>query len=83
MIKVLKSEDYSTELQFLETNYADDVVSDALKAQLEIFKVSINGCNITCFDDILDEMKKLQEPQKSMINEVVTIFKLLLVLLEP
>ena len=82
-IKVLKFEDYSTELQFLETNYADDVVSDALKAQLEIFKVSMNGCDIACFDDILDKMKELQEPQKSMINEVVMIFKLLQVLLQP
>ena len=74
-IKVLKSEDFSTELQFFETNYADHVVSDALKAQLAIFKVSMNGCDITCFDNILDKLKELKEPQKSMTNEVVTIFK--------
>lgn len=66
-----------------ETNYADDVVSDVLKAQLEIFNVSMNGCDITCFNDILDKMKELQEPQKSTINEVVMIFKLLQVLLRP
>ena len=79
-IKVLKSEDYSMELQFIEMNYAYDVVSDTLKTQLKLFKVSMNGCDVTCFDNILDKMKELQEPQKSMINEVVTFFKLLLVL---
>ena len=56
--KILKSEDCSTELQFLETNYADN----ALKAQLGVFKVSMNGCDnffITCFDDSLDKMKEI------------------------
>ena len=71
IIKVVKSEDYFTELQFLETNYADDVVSDALKAQLEIFEVSMNGCDITGFDDILDKMKEFQEPQKSNVSRRV------------
>ena len=36
--EVVISEDCSTELKFLETNYADDLVSGRLKAQLEIFK---------------------------------------------
>ena len=43
LIKVLKSEDCSTELQIIETNYADDVVSGTLKAQLEIFKILMKG----------------------------------------
>ena len=79
LIKVLKSEDYSTELQFLETNYADDVVSGTLKAQLKTFKILMNGYDITCFDDILDKIKELQAPQRRMVNEIVTICKLLLV----
>ena len=79
LIKVLKSEDYSTKLQFLETNYANDVVSGTLKAQLEIFKILMKDYDITCFNDILDKIKELQAPQRRMVNEIVTICKLLLV----
>ena len=34
---------------------------------------------LNCFDDILAYIKKLPEPEKSMINEIITICKLLLV----
>lgn len=35
------------------------IVSDALKAQVEILSF-----DITCFDDILNQIKELQEPRK-------------------
>ena len=31
----------------------------------------ISGCDITCFDDILEKMKELQEPQK--ISKLVLV----------
>ena len=34
---------------------------------------------LNCFDDILIYIKKLPEPEKSMVNEIITICKLLLV----
>ena len=74
----VKSEDYSAEVRFLQLERiisADDVVSDALKAQLEIFSFDVIclslRSDIPCFNDNLDKMKELQE--------IVTICKLLLV----
>jgi hypothetical protein len=39
LIKVLNDQDYSTESQFLEVNFSDDLDIGALKSQLEIFKL--------------------------------------------
>lgn len=51
----------------------------ALNAQLEIFKVLLKDREFTCFGDILVKIKKLPEPEKSMISEIITICKLILV----
>ena len=79
LVNALNSQDYSTELQFIETNYSDDVNVKTLEVQLEIFKVLVKDEELNCCDDILVYIKKLPEPGKSMINEIITICKLLLV----
>ena len=33
----------------------------------------MRGCDITCFDDILDIIKELQKPQKIMICKLVLV----------
>ena len=35
------------------------------------FKVMINGCDNTCFDNILDKMKEFQEPEKIIICKLL------------
>ena len=49
-----------------------------VQVQLEIFKVLVKNDELKCFDDILVYIKKLPELEKSMINEIITICKLLL-----
>ena len=79
LIKVLNDEDYSIELQFLEVNYSDDLDIGTLKSQLEIFKLLLKGTDCVCFYDMLVKIRELPEPEKNIINHVITIFKLILV----
>ena len=65
--------------RFLNLHGATRCSPDALESPNGDLKVLIDGYNITYFDDIVDNMKKFQVlPQQSMINEIVPIFKLLL-----
>ena len=50
-----------------------------VQVQLEIFQVLVKDDELNYFDDILAYIKKLPEPEKSMINEITTICKLLLI----
>ena len=71
----IKSEDYFRELWFLETNYIGwwcGLWPIILIKPNWKFKVLINGCD-TCFDDILDKMKELQELQKIMIYDLLLV----------
>ena len=63
----------------MESLLVNDVYVGTLEAQLEIFKVLVKDDELNCFDDTLVYIKKLPEPEKSMINEIVTICKFLLV----
>ena len=54
-----------------------------IQVQLEIFKVLVKDDEFNCFDDILVYIKKLLEPENSIINEFITICKLLLSLVNP
>ena len=70
----IKYEDYFRELWFLETNYIGwwcGLWRISLKPNWK-WKVLINGCD-TCFDDILDKMKELQELQKIMICDLLLV----------
>ena len=54
-----------------------------VQVQLKIFNVLVKDDELNCFDDILVYIKKLPELEKSMINEIITICKLLLSLVNP
>lgn len=79
LVKALNSQDNSTELQFLERFYVDDKNIGMLTAQLEIFKVLTKEGDFICFDDIVVKIKEFPAPERQMINEVITICKLILV----
>ena len=50
-----------------------------LTAQLEILKVLLKEGDFLCFDDIVVKIKELPTPERKMINEVISVYKLLLV----
>ena len=79
LVKALNSQDNSRELQFMEISYADDVDVGMLTAQLEILKVLLKEGDFLCFDDIVVKIKQLPNPERKMINEVISVCKLLLV----
>ena len=51
LVKALNSQDNSTELQFMETFYGDDVDSEMLTTQMEILKVLLKDGDFLCFVD--------------------------------
>lgn len=62
LINVLSDQDYSTGLQFIELHYSDDIDIQALKSQVEIFKLFLKDTDCVCFYDILVKIKELSEP---------------------
>lgn len=79
LVSALNSKDNSRELQVMETTYADDVNVAMLTAQLEILKVLPKEGDFLCFDDIVVKIKELSIPERKMINEVISLCKLILV----
>ena len=63
----------------MEISYADDVDVGMLTARLEILKVLLKEGDFLCFDDIVVKIKELPTPERKMINEVISVYKLLLV----
>lgn len=83
LLKCLKSEDISDQVNYVRDNYADDINVQQLLPQLDVFKVMIdkdgNRPTVTCFQDILDSVKNFSQAQKHLVSEVITICTLLLV----
>ena len=79
LVKTLNSQDNSTELQFMEKVYSDDVDIEMLITKMEIFKVLLKDGDFLCLDDIIVKIKELLTPERKMINEVITVCKLILV----
>ena len=61
--KALNSQDNSTELQFTEKFYGDDIDIKMLTAKMEILKVLLKDGNFLCFDDIIVKIKELLTPE--------------------
>ena len=79
LVKTLNSQDNSTELQFMEKVYSDDVDIEMLTTKMEILKVLLKDGDFLCLDDIIVKIKELLTPEQKMINEVIMVCKLILV----
>ena len=53
LVKTLNSQDNSTELQFMEKVYSDDVDIEMLTTKMEILKVLLKDGDFLCLDDII------------------------------
>ena len=63
----------------MEKLYNDDVNISVLTAQMEILQVLVKEGDYFCFDDIIVKLKRLPNPEREMITEVITLCKLILV----
>jgi len=63
----------------MEKFYGDDVDIEMLAPQMEILKVLLRVGYFLCFDDIVVKIKELLAPERKMVNEVITVCKLILV----
>ena len=63
----------------MEKLYNDDVNISMLTAQMEILQVLLKDGDYFCFDDIIVKIKELLNPEREMIKEVTTLFKLILI----
>ena len=57
LVKTLNSQDNSTELQFMEKVYSDDVNIEMLTTKMEIFKVLLKDGVFLYLDDIIVKIK--------------------------
>ena len=69
LIGFLKSEDISLQMEYLKENYADDIKTEYLSAQLDIFKELMKNTKIICFSDVLNAVKILDTAQKLAHDE--------------
>ena len=77
LIGYLNSEDTSAEMDYLKENYANDIKTEYLSAQLDIFKLLTKDTKIVCFTDVLNAVKRLDAAQKQMISEITVICQLI------
>ena len=63
----------------MEKLYSDDVNIEMLTTKMEILKVLLKDGDFLCLDDIIVKIKELLTPERKMINEVITVCKLILV----
>ena len=63
----------------MEKVYSDDVNIEMLTTKMEIFKVLLKDGDFLCLDDIIVKIEELLTPERKMINDVITVCKLILV----
>ena len=63
----------------MEKVYSDDVNIEMLTTKMEIFKVLLKHGDFSCLEDIIVKIKELLTPERKMINDVITVCKLMLV----
>ena len=82
MLKAIKGEETSTEMKTVLSTYSAKVSDTELEAQLATFRVMMRGNSdqVKCFNDILDKIKSLNEHERYLIGQVVTLCKIMLVI---
>lgn len=79
LMKAVKKEDYSGELQRVVDTYGDDIHSSNLKAQLDILSHDFPD-GVSNFFDIKAHLQQLTSAQKTLLSEVILLAKLILVM---
>ena len=76
LVKALKGEEPSTEIDFVRETYRADINIDDLVVELKIFKTLFGNKKIEYFYNLTKEMKSMSEPEKKLIVNVSIIHRL-------
>lgn len=79
ILKSIKSLDTSEEMEYLRMRYSNDIDIDHLEVEKDVLGVIFKGEKIVCFQEVVDHIKKIDEAQRLLMPNIVTICKLLLV----
>ena len=77
LLKAVKGEDTSKELEEFALKFTTDVDVNSLSAQLCTFRVLMKEIELHCFQDILTAVKMLQPHEQLLIHNVITVCKLI------
>lgn len=79
LIKTLKGEETSAEMNFVDEKYGSDVNMNDLHVELTTFKVLMKDKHIEHFHDLLKEIRLLEHPEKKFLGNVCKICRILAV----
>ena len=79
LLKVLKNEDTSSELEFVREKYGDDVNLNDLIAELNIFKVLFKDNDTEHIHDMIEKIKLIDNAEIKLIMNIYTTCKILAV----
>lgn len=79
LLKAVKNEDYSTELDFVTGFYGSDFQPEVLKTQLTVLSSNFTQSNPT-LSDVIKFFKAFSPAQRDLLSEVCTLLKLTLVM---
>ena len=79
LMKAVKKEDYSNELEVVLKVYKDDFNASNLTTHLNILGTTISRENYS-ISDILTYLQKLSSAQKELMKEVIILAKLILIM---
>ena len=78
LINSCNSKNIAKELEAIKEHYTDDIDYVSLEAQLATFAVMIKDV-IKCFQDVVTQIKELDDDVKPLIGEVIKVCSLILV----
>ena len=79
LVKALKGEDFSCELEFVGAKYDANIDVEDLTVELSTLKLLLKGKSVAHFYDLVKEMKLLNDPERHLLSNVMKICKLLAV----
>lgn len=80
LLKTLRGENIEEDLEYLDSEYSDDVDKRCLIPQLAIFRTLFDDpLSVTCVHDIIPVLQTLAVPQRRMVSSVFSLCQLILV----
>ena len=80
LLNVARHREYRPDFDFVTQFYGNDLSPALLDAQLQVFATKFEENSEPSLLDIMEELKKFTAAEKELLNEVCTLFKLILVM---
>ena len=81
LLKAIRKQDYSEQLEFIIDFYKDDIIPSSLKVQLELLSTSFSATeHQRTITEVRDYFRSLSPAQRTCMSEVFTLLKILMVI---